>query len=276
LGVLGKRLKPPLEALFDSALERYRARQPEAPRQLGGRETVRKLQQRQRVPASLSHDLVGDPLVQPPRDHRGQQVARGPIPQAFDHQVRQSRECLGRLAGAEQHHHRLRLQPARHERQHLRRGSVQPLRVIDDTHERALLGRLRQQTKRRQPDEEPIRHRALAQPERGRQGIALRSRESLEILEQRHAELMQRREGKLHLGLDPGGADPPHVRGRAHRMLQQRRFADPGLALQHEDPAAPNPRALEQPVDDGTLVSPTAQRRLSRTGRTDSHEDGQS
>jgi hypothetical protein len=131
LGVLGQRLKPPLEALFESALERHRARQPEAPCQLSGRQAVRKLQQRQRVPASLSHDLIGDPLVQPPRNHRGQQVARGSIAEAFDHQPRQAREFLARLASAEQHHHGLRSQPAPHERQHLRRGSVQPLRVID-------------------------------------------------------------------------------------------------------------------------------------------------
>jgi hypothetical protein len=84
---------------------------------------------------------------------------------------------------------------------------------------------------------------------------------------------MQRRERDLHLGLDPRGADPSHVRGRAHRMLQQRRLADPGLALHHEDPTAPNPRALEQPVKDGALVSPTAQHRLYRSGR---HENRQS
>ena len=262
LGVLRQRLEPLLEALLDPTLQREGARQPEPARELRRRQSTRKLQQRQRVPASLSHDLVGDALVQPPRNHRGQKVARRPIAQAFDHQLRQAREFLARLANPEQHHHRLRSQPAPHERQHLRRGSVQPLRVVDHAHERALLGRLRQQTKRRQADEEPIRHRALAQPERGRQGIALRARESLEPLEQRHAELVQRREGKLHLGLHPGGANPPHVRGRAHRMLQQRRLADPGLALQHEDPAAPTPRALEQPVEDGALVSPTAQHRL--------------
>jgi hypothetical protein len=38
----------------------------------------------------------------------------------------------------------------------------------------------------------------------------------------------------------------------------------------------PNPRALEQPVEDGALVSPTVQHWLSRSCRTDSHENGRS
>jgi hypothetical protein len=74
---------------------------------------------------------------------------------------------------------------------------------------------------------------------------------------------VQRREGELHLGLDPGGADRAHVRGRAHRVLQQRRLADSGRALQHEDPAVFDPRAVEQLVEDGALALPTAQRQLS-------------
>ena len=130
---------------------------------------------------------------------------------------------------------------------------------FDDARQRALFGRLRQQAKRRQTDERPIRHRALAQPERDRQRIALGSGESIEPLEQRHAKLMQCREGKLHLGLDPGGADRPHVRRRCHRILKQCGFADPGLALEHEDPAAPCPRALEQAGEDGAFLLPTAQ-----------------
>ena len=37
----------------------------------------------------------------------------------------------------------------------------------------------------------------------------------------------------------------------------------PGLPPQHQHPAVPGPRALEQPVEHRALVSPTAQHRLS-------------
>jgi hypothetical protein len=98
----------------------------------------------------------------------------------------------------------------------------------------------------------------LTEAEHSRQGIALRPRKPLEPLEQWRAQLMQRGEGKLHLGLDPSGPDLPHVRHRVHRVLEQCRFSNPGLALQNDDSAAPSPGAVDQPLEDGGLVSPIA------------------
>ena len=48
-------------------------------------------------------------------------------------------ELVARLARDEQQHHRLREQPARHEHQRLRRGPVQPLRIVDHAQKRAIL-----------------------------------------------------------------------------------------------------------------------------------------
>ena len=49
--------------------------------------------------------------------------------------------------------HRLGQEPPRHERQHLRRRSIQPLRIINHTQKRRLLRRLRQQRQHRQADQ---------------------------------------------------------------------------------------------------------------------------
>ena len=84
-------------------------------------------------------------------------------PKTLDHQLRQAREQIARLARGEQHHHRLRQQPARHEHHRLRRGAVQPLRVVDHAQQRPLLRGLREQAQHRQADEEPVRHRAGTQ-----------------------------------------------------------------------------------------------------------------
>ena len=159
---------------------------------------------RQRVPARLGQELVGDPLVQPPRNHRRQERPRiGVRASPSTTSSGSPASFVARLARGEQHHHRLRQQPARHERQRLRGGAVQPLRVVDHAHKRTLLRRLGQQAKHRQADEEPIRRRALAQPERGLQRVALRSGKALKAIEQRRAQLMQRRERQLHLRLHP-------------------------------------------------------------------------
>ena len=141
--------------------QRQRAGQPEAARQL-----------RRASPRGSSNNASGFPRVSAitwsatrlssrPGTTEAKQRACIGIPQPLDQQLRAGRRArsLG-SACSEQHDHRLRQQPARHERQRLRRRPVQPLRVIDHAHQRALLRRLGQQAKHRQADEEPVRHGA--------------------------------------------------------------------------------------------------------------------
>ncbi len=61
--------------------------------------------------------------------------------------------------------------------------------------------------------------------------------QSIEVVEERRAQLMQAAVRQLHLRLDPGG--PGHAAaGRVrHDVLEQRALADPGLASEHESPA---------------------------------------
>jgi hypothetical protein len=60
-------------------------------------------------------------------------------------------------ARSEHHAHRLRLKSARHEREHLRRDTVEPLLVIDETDQRLLLRHVRQEAQRGKADKKPIR-----------------------------------------------------------------------------------------------------------------------
>jgi hypothetical protein len=76
------------------------------------------------------------------------------------------------------------------------------VRVVHHAHERTLLCHLRQQPQRRQADQKSIRRRPVAEPEGGRERVVLWTRESLKPIQHRRAELMQRRERKLPLGLD--------------------------------------------------------------------------
>ena len=97
-------------------------------------------------------------------------------------------------------------EPAGDEAEDLRRGVVEPLRVVDDADERLLLGDLGEQRQRREPDQEAVGCRRRAQPEHRRERVALRAGQPLEVLQHRRAELVQPAVGELHLRLDADGA----------------------------------------------------------------------
>ncbi len=226
--------------------------------QFGRREAARQLQEGERVPTGFGHELVGDALIQPPGHDRREELSCVGISQSLDHQPRQGGKLTDRLADGEDHDYRLRQQPPRHERQRLRGGAVQPLRVVDHAQKRALLSRRGQQAEHRQADEQSVRRGALAQPERDFQRAALRRRKSLTAIEQRRAQLMQRRECQLHLRLQPRRTYDEHVRGRSDRIVEQRRLPDSRLPPYYEHTAAPSPCSLTQPIEDRAFVSPTA------------------
>ena len=120
--------------------QRLRARQPEAARELGGRQPARQLQQRQRVAARLRDDPVAHPLVERARDRR---VAAAPARRASRRPPtassgRPANSCSSGSRAREHQRHRLGRQPARDEGQGLRRRPVEPLRVVDDADQRLL------------------------------------------------------------------------------------------------------------------------------------------
>ena len=197
--------------------KRARVGEPEPARELRRRQPARQLDQRERVAARLAEDPGPHPLVERPRDRRVQQQPGVVGGQPLDHELRQPFEhvLVAGLAQREHQSHPLGQQPARHERERLRGHPVEPLRVVDDAHERLLLGGVGQQAQDRQPDQEAIRRRSGAQAERRAQRVALRARQMPETVEHRRAQRMQAGERELHLRLDarrPG--DPASLRGR--------------------------------------------------------------
>ena len=89
------------EVLLDAARQRHRAREPEPARQLRRRQTPGQLQQGQRVTARLGDDLVADPRVDRPGQHRVQQRARIGLRQPADRQLRQPGQVAARVPGGE-------------------------------------------------------------------------------------------------------------------------------------------------------------------------------
>ena len=157
------------------------------------------------------------------------------------------------LPRREHHQHRLRVQTSRRERQRLRRGPVQPLRVVDHTQKRPLGGHLRQQAQHGQADQEPIRRRARFQAERGAQGGPLRLRQPVQTIQHRPAQLMQRGEGQFHLRLDPDRPGHPQVRRLLDHVIQQGGLPHACFAPHDQHRAAPGTHLLEQPVQDPAL-----------------------
>ena len=110
---------------------------PNPPASCVGREPPRQLQQRQRVAARLGDDPLAHVLIHRPPDHGARSSRASPSRSPSNQQLRQPAEAHSfgsRLAN--RMHDRLGRQPARHERQHLRRRPVQPLRIVDHAEER--------------------------------------------------------------------------------------------------------------------------------------------
>ena len=186
--------------------------------------------------------------------------ARGIVlAQTLDHQLRQPRQLIARDAGREHQTDRLRLQAARHERQDLRRGAIEPLLVIHHTDQRPLLGHLREQAQDRQTDQKAIRRRPGTDTERGQQRITLRNRETLDAIQHRRQQLMQPGERQLHLRLDTGGAHHPAARRLRDQVLQQRRLAHTRFAAHHQRPALTAANRLDELVEDVPFAAPAPQ-----------------
>ena len=180
-----------------------------------------------------------------------------------ERQLRQARQLalVARLADREHDRHRLRQQPPRDEPEDLRRGGIEPLRVIDEAQQRPLRGDLGQQAERGQRDQEAVRRGAGRRPERDAQGVLLRLRQRAEPVEHRRAQLMQPRERQLHLRLDAGDLRDPEARRLPSAVVQERGLADARLAADDQDRALAAADVLQQPVErlDARWLAPATQ-----------------
>ena len=144
------------------------------------------------------------------------------------------------LAGREQQRDPLRQQPPGDERE-------RPSRRIDPAtarrrprREGALLGRLRQQTEHREPDEERIRAPARhcspnATASASRCGSGRRSRQ----LDDRCAQLLERGVRELHLPFDAGGAHDPEVLSASTASSSSAVLPTPGSPCSTKTPPCP-------------------------------------
>ena len=156
-------------------------------------------------------------------------------------------------------------QAAGNEPQDLRRGAVEPLRVIDETGQRLLLGDLGEQRQRGQPHQEPVGRGAGAAAEHRRERVALRSGQPAEVAQHGRAELVQAGIGQLHLRLHAGGSRDVPAGDPAGQVAQQRALAHARLAPQDGDPAPARERVGQEPVERLTLASASEELR-GRTG----------
>ena len=256
--VLRKRRQPPPVALLDAGRQRRRCGEAEAARELRRGQAARQLEQRQRVPVRLGDDPLEHALVEPGGQRGLQEQPRVAMGQRLDRQRRQPREGVTDLARREQEHDPLRRQPAGHERECPCRRSVEPLCVIDDAEQRPLLRGLGQEPEHRQPDQERIRLPGR-EAEGDAQRVALGLRQVLHELEDRRAQLLQRRERQLHLRLDPRGPHDAELRRRLDRPLEQGGLADAWLPVHDGDAGLPAARGSQQLVEQPALALPADQ-----------------
>jgi hypothetical protein len=76
------------------------------------------------------------------------------------------------------------------------------------------------------------------------------------MIQHRRAQLMQPREGQLHLRLHPHGPRYQAPRGPSGQVVEQRGLADARLTAHHQGPALTGPHASNEPVKDATFADP--------------------
>jgi hypothetical protein len=181
------------------------------------------------------------------------------MPEGQDVKLRQSREQVARLPRGEHERDLLRQEAASHECERPRRRMVQPVRVIDNSQQRPLLGRLGQQAEDRQSKQERIRRGPRDESERHAKRLVLRLRETVHKVEERGTQLLNRCERELHLGFDPGRPGDPQPARSLDRVVEQRRLADARFAMHHQHTATPAAHAVQEPVEHLALAFPAEQ-----------------
>lgn len=260
-GVGGQRVDTPTEPLLDPGRHGSDAVSAEAEGQFRRRQPLRQFEQRERVPAGLGDDPVPHPGVDRTGQHRAEQgpgVRVGQPPQRQARQIGEIALPVGEPFGEDQRH-RFGVQPPADEPQDPQRHQVQPLRVVDQAHQRAPGRRLGEQSQHRHPDQQQFGHGPAAQAERHPQRVLLDRWQYVQVRQQRGAEPLQARVRELRLGLDTLGADHPQPRRPGGHVVEQRGLADPRPTAQHHHPAPPVAHLAQQPLQRLRLPLPPEQ-----------------
>ena len=162
-------------------------------------------------------------------------------------------------------------QPSGDETQDLRRGTIKPLRVVDDADQRLPLRDLGEQRQRREPHQEPFGRRTRTLAKYRRERLPLRDRQPRKMIQHGCAELMQATVSQLHLRLhadSPG--DVPAV-DLAGQVPQQRGLPDARLTTDHGHLAPAGERAGQELVERLALGPTSEKPREGRTGLSSQH-----
>ena len=142
------------------------AGRPNPPASWVGAQPARQLQQGERVSARLGDDPLQHAFIQPSRQDRLQQRSRITTTQGHNMELRQTGERVPELSCREHKRDLLRDETTSHKAQGLRGRTIEPLRVVNDTHKWLLLRGLGQQAEDRQSNQERIRRGPRPQSER--------------------------------------------------------------------------------------------------------------
>ena len=158
-------------------------------------------------------------------------------------------------------------QPARSEQNGFDGGSVEPVRIVQEHAQRALLGGRGEHAESRRADHQPLAADARPERERGAQRGGLRRGQVLDVLEHGTQQLQQAAERDRGLALDAA-----RRRARAsrrprpwHGVGEQRALADARFSAHDERSARADARVGEEALDRCTLRLATEQHAPSMT-----------
>jgi hypothetical protein len=188
-----------------------------------------------------------------------QQRPRITTTQGLNVKRRQTGECAVQHSGGKRERDLLRQETARDKGPGSARTPIEPLRVINDTYERLLLGGLGEQAEDRKSDQKRVRRGPGTQSERDAERVVLGLREALEKLDERGTELLNGRKWELHLRLDPGGPGDPKSSRSLDRVLERGGLANAGVATHDQHAPVSAAHIVKQLVEHLELVLPAEQ-----------------
>jgi hypothetical protein len=224
---LGRRreaVNPRKEDRFQVLPERHRAWERLATGELRGCEGHRDLEQRQRNtlrglanhPAGLGSDRRAEPLYQEELGLVGGESGDESLGKAGA-----GERAHIPLAGSEQHDDAFCLEASGNERERVRRGLVEPVRIVDQAQERPVGGDLGQEAEHGERDGESVVRITRSDRERAPERRGLDIRYPVEVREHGPQQLVQRRERKLDLRLDADRLEDPQVGAAAAGVAEQ-------------------------------------------------------
>jgi hypothetical protein len=130
----------------------------------------------------------------------------------------------------------------------LRRRSVEPLPVINQADQWLGFGNLREESEDSKPDQETIGRGPWPKSERRGERLALRTWQTLEMIEERRAELVEPGERQFHLGLHAGRAHDTTSGRLPEDVVEQGCLANTGVASHHHGRAGAAARVCQQAI----------------------------